>query len=168
MPSDPARKSRPLTNVVGLATVFLIFPLGVAFIAAWVVATLVLHLALCLAWLLRGRRVLFVTSDDPKWKPYLDEHVLPRLPRTTLVLNWSERARWSPFSLGVWLFRMWSGPREYNPIAIVVRPLGGPKVFRFFGAFEEQRRGRPEALGSVEGALFTELGEPAAARATIP
>lgn len=158
MPSEPARKNRPLTNIVGLATVFLLFPLGVAFIAAWVVGMIALHLALCLAWLPRGRRVLFVTSDSPKWKPYLDEQVVPRLPKGTVVLNWSESARWSPFSIGVWLFRMWSGPREYNPIAIVVRPLGSPKVFRFFGPFEEQKRGRPEALQSVESALFAELG----------
>jgi hypothetical protein len=158
VPPEPAPKNRPLTNIVGLATVFLIFPLGVAFIAAWVVGMVALHLALCLAWLPRGRRVLFVTSDSPKWKPYLDEHVVPRLPKGTVVLNWSENARWSPFSLGVWLFRMWSGPREYNPIAIVVRPLGSPKVFRFFDAFEEQKRGRPTALEAVEGALFAELG----------
>jgi hypothetical protein len=152
--TETPRKNRPLTNIVGLATVFLIFPLGVAFIAAWVVAMIALHLALCVAWLPRGRRVLFVTSDSPKWKPYLDEHVVPRLPKNTAVLNWSERARWSPFSLGVWLFQMWSGPREYNPIAIVVRPLGSPKVYRFFGAFEEQRRGRPEALQEVERGLL--------------
>jgi hypothetical protein len=168
VPPEVPHKNRPLTNVVGLATVFLIFPLGVAFIAAWVVASLALHLALCLAWLPRGRRVLFVTSDSPKWKPYLDEHVLPRLPKKALVLDWSERARWSPFSLGVWLFQMWSGPRDYNPIAIVVRPLGSPKVFRFFDAFEEQRRGRPEALRSVEGALFAALGARDAVRATTP
>jgi hypothetical protein len=158
MPAEPARKNRPLTNVVGLATVFLIFPLGVAFIAAWVVASLALHLALLVAWLPRGRRLLFVYSDSPRWKPYLDEHVVPRLPASAVVLNWSERARWSPFNLGVWLFRMWSGPREYNPVAIVVRPLRSPRVYRFFGAFEELKRGRPERLREVEGALLGELG----------
>jgi hypothetical protein len=158
MEPEAPRKNRPLTNIVGLATVFLIFPLGVAFIAAWVVATVALHLALCLAWLPRGRRVLFVYSDSPRWKPYLDEHVVPRLPKTAVVLNWSERARWSPFQLGVWLFQMWSGARDYNPVAIVVRPLASPKVFRFFGAFEEQRRGRPEPLREVETALLSELG----------
>jgi hypothetical protein len=155
---EPPRKSRPLTNVIGLLTVFLIFPLGVAFIAAWVVASLALHLALLVAWLPRGRRVLFVYSDSPRWRPYLDANVVPRLPKSAVVLNWSERARWSPFNLGVWLFQMWSGPREYNPVAIVVRPLRSPKVFRFFGAFEDQRHGRSEPLQSVERALFAELG----------
>jgi hypothetical protein len=151
------RKSRPLTNVVGLITVFLIFPLGVAFIAAWVVASIALHLALLVAWLPRGRRVLFVYSDSPRWKPHLDEHVVPRLPKTVAVLNWSERARWSPFDLGVWLFQMWSGPREYNPVAIVVRPLRSPKVFRFFGPFDDLKHGNPEPLHAVQEALFAEL-----------
>jgi hypothetical protein len=160
VPPDTVRKNRPLTNIVGLATVFLIFPLGVAFIAAWVVAMLLLHLALCVAWLPRGRRVLFVTSDDPKWKPHLDAHVVPRLPKSTVVLDWSERARWSPLSLGVWLFQMWSGPRDYNPIVIVVRPLGSPKVFRFFEALEENARGRPSSLERVSASLFEALGGP--------
>jgi hypothetical protein len=153
-----AENPRPFTNALGLATVFVLFPLGVAFIAGWVVATLALHLALCLAWLPRGRRVLFVYSDSPRWKPYLEERLVPRLPKTAVVLNWSERARWSPFQLGVWLFRMWSGAREYNPVAIVVRPLRSPKVYRFFGAFEEQRRGKPEALEVVERSFLTEIG----------
>jgi len=161
--TEAARKNHPLTIIVGLATVFLIFPLGVAFIAAWVVAMVALHLALCVAWLPRGRRVLFVTSDSPKWGAYLAANVLPRLPKSAVVLNWSERKRWSPLSLGVWVFQIWSGHREYNPIAIVVRPLGSPKVFRFFAAFEELKRGRPEALRSVEDAFFTEVGERAAA-----
>jgi hypothetical protein len=157
MTAEPEHQPRPFTNVLGLATVFVLFPLGVAFVAAWVIATVALHLALCLAWLPRGRRVLFVYSESPKWKPYLDEHVVPRLPKTAVVLNWSERARWSPFQLGVWLFRMWSGAREYNPVAIVVRPLASPKVYRFFGAFEAQRRGKPEALEAVEKAFLSEI-----------
>jgi hypothetical protein len=155
---EASGKNRPLTNIVGLATVFLLFPLGVAFIVGWVIATIALHLALCLAWLPRGRRVLFVYSDSPRWKPYLDEHVVPRLPKTAVILNWSERARWSPFQLGVWLFQMWSGAREYNPVAIIVRPLGSPRVFRFFEPFSQLQRGKPEPLREVETALLAELG----------
>jgi hypothetical protein len=152
------RKNDPLTIVLGLATVALLFPLGVAFLVGWLVASMALHLALLVAWLPRGRRVLFVYSDSPKWKPYLDEHVVPRLPKTAVVLNWSERARWSPFELGVWLFQMWSGSREYNPIAIVVRPISSPKVFRFFDAFEALKRGQPEPLREVEAAFFAAVG----------
>jgi hypothetical protein len=154
----PPGKNHPVTLVLGLATVALLFPLGVAFLVAWLLASIALHLALLIWWLPRGRRVLFVYSDSPKWRPYLDEHVVPRLPKTAVVLNWSERARWSPFHLGVWLFQMWSGARDYNPIAIVVRPLSSPKVFRFFGAFEDLNRGKPEALRAVEEELLAEIG----------
>ena len=152
------RKTRPWTNIVGLATVFLLFPLGVAFMVGWLLASLALHLALLVLWLPRGRRVLFVYSDSPRWKPYLDEHVVPRLPKSAVVLNWSERARWSPFDLGVCLFKMWSGAREYNPIAMVVRPWGGPKIYRFFDAFESVARGDAAPLKAVERDLLTAIG----------
>lgn len=158
---DPTarRKNHPVTIVVGLATVFLLFPLGVAFMVGWLLATIALHLALLVLWLPRGRRVLFVTSDNPTWKPYLDEHVVPRLPKGAVVLNWSERARWSPFGLGVWLFRIWSGARDFNPIAIVVRPWPSPRIFRFFGAFEERERGNAEPLREVQTAFLAAAGQ---------
>jgi hypothetical protein len=158
MDAPAPRKNRPFTNVIGLAAAFVLFPLGVVFIVGWLLATIALHLALVVAWLPRGRRVLFVTSDNPRWKPYLDEHVLPRLPPKSVVLNWSERARWSPFQLGPWLFRMWSGPRDFNPMAIVVRPWPSPKTFRFWSAFEELARGKPEPLRDVQTALLADLG----------
>ncbi len=158
MDAPAPRQNRPYTNAIGLATVFLLFPLGVMFIAGWLLATIALHLALLVLWLPRGRRVVFVTSDNPRWKPYLDEHVLPRLPRNTVVLNWSERARWSPFQLGAWVYRMWSGPRDFNPMAIVVRPWPSPKVFRFFGAFDDLASGKPEPLRDVQTALLADLG----------
>lgn len=151
------RKDRPLTIAVGLTTVFLLFPLGVVFMTGWLLATLALHLALLVLWLPRGRRVLFVYSDSPRWKPYLDEHVVPRLPKNAVVLDWAARARWSPFGLGVWLFRMWSGARDFNPIAIVVRPWPGAKIFRFFGAFEDLAGGKPETLRDVQAAFFAAL-----------
>jgi hypothetical protein len=151
-------KDRPLTIAVGLTTVFLLFPLGVLFMVAWLLATIALHLALLALWLPRGRRVLFVYSDNPRWRPYLDEHVLPRLPKNAVVLDWSTRARWSPFSLGVCLFRIWSGARDFNPMVIVVRPLWSPRIFRFFRAFDELAQGRPEPLKQVEASLLAELG----------
>jgi hypothetical protein len=148
------RKNRPWTNVVGLATVFLIFPLGVAFIIGWVLATIALHLALLVAWLPRGRRVLFVTSDaDGRGKRYIDEHVLPQLPRTAVILDGTTRAQWSPLQLGPWLFRMWSGPRADGPLAIVVRPWAGPRVFRFSEPLIQLDRGHPEAVQTVQREL---------------
>jgi hypothetical protein len=152
-----SRQNRPLTNVVGLATVFLLFPLGVAFLAGWLLATIALHLALLVVWLPRGRRVLFVTSDDATWKTHLDLNVVPRLPKTAVILDWSARARWSPFQLGAWLFRLWSGDRNFNPLAIVFRPWRGPKIFRFWSAFQELERGNPEPLRAVQAAFLGEL-----------
>jgi hypothetical protein len=152
------RKNRPFTNIVGLAVVFLLFPLGVVFLASWLIAALALHLALLLLWLPRGRRVLFVTSDSPHWKAYLDENIVARLPKNSVILNWSQRKSWSWLSLGVWLYWFWSGPQQYNPLAMIVRPLNVPRVFRFWSAFGELERGRPQPLKDVETAFLAAIG----------
>jgi hypothetical protein len=144
---------------VGLATVFLIFPLGVAFIIGWVLATIALHLALLVAWLPRGRRVLFVTTaSDARWKRYIDENVLPQLPRTAVVLDGTTRDQWSPLQLAPWLFRMWSGPRADGPIAIVVRPLSGPRVFRFSEPLLQLDLGHPEGVQAIQRDLQAAIG----------
>lgn len=146
-------KNRPWTNVVGLATVFLIFPLGVAFIIGWVLAMIALHLALLVAWLPRGRRVLFVASADRRWQQQLEQRVAPRLPKNAVLLDGSQQAGWSPFALGVWLYRMWSGPRAEGPIAIVVRAWGAPRVFKLDDAFEALERENSAPIETIERAL---------------
>jgi hypothetical protein len=163
--APPRPAPRPLTNIVGLVLVFALFPLGVAYLTLWLVATLLLHAAVLALWFPRGRRVLFVYSDSPRWKTYLDEHVVPYLPKTAVVLNWSERARWSRRSLGVWVFCVWRGERDFNPLAIVVRAWPTPRVFRFGSAFDELERGRREPLRAVEAAFWSTL---AALGATVP
>jgi hypothetical protein len=99
-----------------------------------------------------------VYSNSPVWKSYIETEVLPRLPSTAAVLNWSERSHWSFWSLSVWLFRFYAGTREYNPLAIVVRPWRGPKLFRFWRAFRDSKHGRDESLRSLETAFFNAIG----------
>jgi hypothetical protein len=152
-PPTPRPDPGPLSNVIGLVTVFALFPLGVAYLAVWLVATWLLHVALAVAWLPRGRRVLYVASDDPRFKPYLDAHVEPRLPKSTVRLNGSERAGWSSLDLGVWLYRLWAGDRSESGVVVVVRVLRGPLVLRFARALEAVERGEPGPLRALEAKL---------------
>jgi len=132
----------------------LLVPLVIVLALAWVTGAVALHLLALILWVPAGRRVLFVYSDSPIWKAHIEAEVLPRLPSTAAVLNWSERARWSSWSLSVWLFRFYGGSREYNPLAIIVQPWRGPKVFRFWRAFREFKHGKHEPLHALEAAFF--------------
>ena len=56
-------------------------------------------------WVGRARCRLFVHSDSPNWKEHVEQHILPRLPLNSVVLNWSRGHHWSRFSLPTLLFR---------------------------------------------------------------
>lgn len=108
-------------------------------------------------WLPAGRRVLFGYPNSPVWKTHIETEILPRLPSTAAVLNWSERSQWSSWSLPVLLFRFCGGYRQYNPLAIVVRPWRRPKLFCFWRALRDFKHGKDGSLRSVEAAFFREL-----------
>ena len=64
----------------------------------WLLAAVLLQLAVWLAWCSRGRYVLVVYSNSPIWQEYFEQQVLPAVGPRGVVLNWSERQRW-PLSL---------------------------------------------------------------------
>ena len=159
--SVQAERERSTSTWSGLALLLvlspLLFPLIVVVALAWIAGAVALHLLTLVLWLPAGRRVLFVYSNSPVWKTHIETEILPRLPSTAAVLNWSERSQWSSWSLSVLLFRFYGGYRQYNPLAIVVRPWRGPKLFRFWRAFRDFKHGKDGSLRSVEAALFREL-----------
>jgi hypothetical protein len=104
--------------------------------------------------------VLFVYSNSPVWQSYIEANILPRLPRGSVVLNWSERRRWRWWSLSAAVFHFFGGSREFNPLAVVVRPLRWGRAFRFWRAFRDAKHGNQEALRLVEAQFFTYLGLP--------
>ena len=96
------------------------------------------------------RRALFVYSDSPNWKEYVEANIVPKLPANTVVLNWSNRAKWPKFSLPVMLFRAFAGDREFNPIGLVFERLDVVEPYRFWQPFRDAKHGRAEALQLVE------------------
>ncbi len=145
--------------VLGLVVV-LISPLLLPFLLVYGLYAFLLHVLLWLLWGLTGRRVLFVYSNSPVWQSYIEANILPRLPRGSVVLNWSERRRWRWWSLSAAVFHFFGGNREFNPLAVVVRPLRWGRPFRFWRAFRDAKHGNQEALRLVEAQFFTYLGLP--------
>ncbi len=103
-----------------------------------------------------GRFVLFVYSDSPNWKDYIEANILPRIESHSVTLNWSKRREWeqiNPFEAKV--FNHWAGEKEFNPMALVFSPSGKVKDVRFWRAFRDFKHGKEELLKQAESRLFT-------------
>lgn len=105
-----------------------------------------------------GRFVLFVYSDSPNWKDYIEANILPRIESHAVTLNWSKRREWNrtkPFEARV--FTHWAGEKEFNPMALVFSPDGNVKEVRFWRAFRDFKHGKERLLKQAENLLFTHV-----------
>ena len=107
-----------------------------------------------ITWSTRDRRVLFVYSNSPNWKEYIEQRILPRLPANTVIMNWSERKKWSQLSLPVRAFHYFCGDVNCNPAAVVFRPFRVAKTFRLWQPFRDYKHGKAEPLVKVEREMF--------------
>jgi hypothetical protein len=123
----------------------LVLPFVVVVLVLWLAASLLLLIAVWVTWCPRGRYALVVYSNSPIWQEYFEMRLLPELSGRAAVLNWSERNTWK-MSLPVLLFQTFAGTREFNPVAIVFKPLQWPRRFRFYRAFQSFKHGRPEEV----------------------
>ena len=130
-----------------------LLPVVAVALLVWFVAGIALQLIVWIAWCSRGRYALVVYSDSPIWKEYFEQRILPAVRDRSVILNWSERQRWS-YSLSVALFRFFGGPREFNPMAIVFQPLAWPRRFRFYGPFQAFKHGRTGEVEEVRRELI--------------
>ena len=110
-------------------------------------------------WGGEGKRLLLVYSNSPHWQAYIEQRWLPRLRPVAVVINWSERARWSEHhSLEAEIFRAVTGDREFNPVAIIIPKKGKLRVIRFWKAFRDYKHGKDQALRRAEAELEGALG----------
>ena len=135
----------------------LIIPLAAIGIVLFSANRLVLNALVRLWWLPRGRDVLLVFSDSPIWHEYMTSQILPLVQSRAEILNWSERNRWTRWSLATRVFYSYSGNRNFNPMVILFPPLGKARLFRFLPVFNEWKHGNPEPLERMRDALISEL-----------
>lgn len=105
-----------------------------------------------------GRFILFVYSDSPNWKDYIEKNILPRIEPHAITLNWSKRREWqktNPFEARV--FNHWAGKRNFNPMAILFSPDGTIKEVRFWQAFKDFKHGKDKLLKEAEKKLFSDV-----------
>ena len=128
--------------------VIVLLPVVVVGLLLWLLSALLLLSVVWLTWSPRRRYAIVVYSNSPVWQEYFETQVIPQLGDRAVVLNWSERKRWS-VTLPVVLFRVFGGAREFNPVAIVFEPLLWPRTFRFYKAFRSFKHGRSEDVDKV-------------------
>ena len=109
--------------------------------------------------------VIFVYSNSPIWKDYIENEILPSIKDHAMILNWSERRNWKS-SLPVLAIQYFSGYRNFNPMGMVFRPFRWVKIYRFFKAFQEFKHGNIKSVEELKREMLRELGpgHPAARR----
>lgn len=152
-----ARVQRWTVGVLVAVAVLICLPVALVALVGYGAYAVSLHVLVWLLWSPAGKRVLLVYSNSPVWQSYIENNILPRLPQDAVVLNWSERRNWRRRSLSVAVFRFFGGRREFNPLAVVIKPLRWGRTFRFWQAFRDAKHGKYEALRNVEGEFFRYL-----------
>lgn len=108
-------------------------------------------------WLTQKKQfVVFVYSNSPIWKNYIEAEILPLIRGHAIILNWSERRDWRN-TVAVFAFRYFGGYRNFNPLGIVVPRFRRAKTYRFFEAFKEFKHGNPEKVEEVKQEFFKKL-----------
>jgi hypothetical protein len=133
-------------------TIFL--PIALLYLIFYLLWGVFLYIAIWLTW--KSQSVLFVYSDSPIWKDYMESEIIPRIQNQAVILNWSERKTWKT-SLPVAAFRYFGTDRNFNPIAMVFRPFHFVKTYRFFEAFKDFKHGNPRKVEELKNALFNDL-----------
>ena len=139
-----------------LLTLFLIIlaPLLIIAVLLYLFWGAILCLLIWLSW--KKRFVIFVYSNSPTWKDYIEVEILPYIQDRAVILNWSERRMWKN-SLPVLAFRYFGGHKNFNPIGIVFRPFRLARTYRFFEAFQEFKHGDHKKVQRMKEKLFEVL-----------
>ena len=147
------QKENPFKTALMLLLVALIYLIALPFLIPGFVKGIFLRFKFRNMAYHQDKFVLFIYSDSPNWKSYIEQNILPQVKEHAIILNWSERSQWDTSSWVIQAFHHWGGRREFNPIAIVYSSLVDVRVFRFFKAFHELKRGKTGILEKVESEL---------------
>jgi len=117
----------------------IILPLAILALVLHVLNKAVVYLPVWVCWLPRGKDVLYVSSDSPIWKEYMEVEVFPLVAERAVVLSWSARSKWPKWSFVVRVFHTFAGRRDFNPMVVLFRPFRRTRIFRFLPAFQERK-----------------------------
>ena len=150
------RKALHVILIVALLPIIL--PLTIIGIILYEINRVIVYTLVWLWWLPKGHDVFHISSDSPIWKEYMETEILPLVARRAVVLNWSERSKWSHWSFAVRVFRTFGRGRDFNPMVVLFRPFRRARIFRFLPAFTEWKHGNAGRLEDLRRDLINALG----------
>jgi hypothetical protein len=154
-PVSTRRKVLELTFIVLLLPIIL--PLAIVGLVLHFLNKAFVYLLVWAWWLPRGKDVLFVSSDSPIWKEYMEDEVFPLVAKRAMVLSWSARSEWSKWSFAVRVFRTFGRGRDFNPMVVLFRPFRSARIFRFRPAFRERKHGNSANIEELRRDLMQVL-----------
>jgi hypothetical protein len=154
-PQSTKRKVLAFTLTVLLLPI--IFPLAIVGLVFHVLNRVFVYLLVWVCWLPRGKDVLYISSDSPIWKEYMETEVLPLVAKRAIVLSWSGRDKWPKWSFAVRVFRTFGRSRDFNPMIVLFRPFRPARIFRFLPAFRERKHGNNTSVEQLRRDLIQAL-----------
>lgn len=148
----------PLAKLTALVIAVILSPLIVAGLVVYGVYSALLHLAVWTTWCRAGSRVFVSYSRSPHWQARFETVLIPQLPESTIIVDWSDRKSWSRRSLRTLCFDHFLGRNAHTPAAIVFRPFRRAQVFRFHDAYTKFRHGDELPVQEQESALLRAVG----------
>lgn len=150
----PKKEIPFLTIAIRTATVLfliLVFPVALIYLASNEIYFRSKFLKTTLA---QKKFILFIYSNSPNWKSYVENNILPKIQDYTLLLNWSERNQWNKEEWMVRAFHYWGGQRDFCPMAIVFSNFTDVRIIRFYRPFLDYKHGKVKPLLKAEAQLF--------------
>ena len=124
----------------------IVLPLAIVGLVLHLLNRVVVYLLVWLWWLPREKDVLYVSSDSPIWKDYMETEILPLVAERAIAVNWSGRSKWPKWSFTVHVFRTFRGGRDFNPMVVLFRPFRRARIFRFLPAFQDLKHGNRASI----------------------
>lgn len=134
-----------------------IVPLAIVGLILHLLNKFVVYLLVWVWWLPQGKDVLYVSSESPIWKDYMETEVLPLVGERAIVLSWSGHSKWPKWSLAARVFRTFGRRRNFNPMVVLFRPLRRARIFRFLPAFRDRKHGNDASVEQLRRDLTQAL-----------
>ena len=158
MSREPESTGRKVARFAFIALLLpIILPLLIVGLVLHFLNNVVVYLLVWVWWLPKGKDVLYVSSDSPIWKEYMETEVFPLVAERAIVLSWSARSKWPKWSFAVRVFRTFGRGRDFNPMVVLFRPFRRARIFRFLPAFQERKHGDSASVEQLRRDLIQVL-----------